>query len=177
MPLAALAVIGGLDIVSASRHWPVAVIGALDEPAHLLTAGIALMAFPGRLGRRTVAWVLCGSVVIDLDHLPLYLGSDVLTPHGGRPVTHSLATVAVLLALCAAPRVRPVAGGLALGVLLHLARDIATGPGVPLLWPLSAGSTTVPYVAYLAAVGLAAVYAALVLGRRRRTISAPRAGR
>jgi inner membrane protein len=66
----------------------------------------------------------------------------------------------VLLAALALPRrTRWLLLGAAAGVLLHLLRDVATGPGVPLLWPLSDASARVPYWTYavlvLALAGLA----------------------
>ncbi len=56
-----------------------------------------------------------------------------------RPVTHSLATVAVVVVAAAASRRhRAVLAGAAAGLLIHFARDIAEGPpGVRMLWPLS----------------------------------------
>jgi len=79
---------------------------------------------------------LIASVAIDLDHIPLYLG--VGNPNQ-RPVTHSLATVAVVVVAAAASRRhRAVLVGAATGLLIHFARDIAEGPpGVRMLWPLS----------------------------------------
>ena len=55
-----------------------------------------------------------------------------------RPVTHSLATVAVVVVAAAASRRhRAVLAGVAAGLLIHFARDIAEGPpGVRMLWPL-----------------------------------------
>jgi inner membrane protein len=62
---------------------------------------------------------------------------------GGRG--YSLA----LLALAAAVRRwRAAWGGLAVGVLLHFVRDVATGPGLPLLWPLPLYRVLLPYQTY-----------------------------
>jgi inner membrane protein len=45
--------------------------------------------------------------------------------------------VAVVVGAAAASRRhRAVLAGVAAGLLLHFARDIATGPGVKMLWPL-----------------------------------------
>ncbi len=127
--------------------------GVLDEPAHLLTAWLVLRALRPRLGDWPVArWALAGAVLIDVDHLPLYLTGGEFAVDGGRPPTHSL-VLALLLTLGGVRRTwRGAALGLALGVVLHVARDLATGPGVPLLWPVGAGNWSVPYPAYLAAV-------------------------
>src|SRR5581483_11130565 len=76
-------------------------LALLDEPAHLATALLLLAAFGlGPLRRYAVA-VALGTVLIDLDHLPAYLGSDVLTQGTPRPYTHSLTTVLAVLALAA----------------------------------------------------------------------------
>ncbi len=173
-PVLALLAIGGLDWVGWSRPWPLPVVGLLDESAHLLTAWLAIAAFPTvgrRLDRR---WVLLGAVVIDLDHLPLYLWGALATSAGGRPVTHSLVTVLALLAFAASSRrLRAAAAGLAVGVLLHFLRDVATGPGLPIAWPLDADSTLLPYGSYLGVVvGLAGLAVLRRSGARHGT--APR---
>jgi hypothetical protein len=72
---------------------------------------------------------------------------DVGTAGDGRPVTHSLAFVLVLIAVgLLVPRLRIAVGGLGVGLLLHLVRDLATGPGAPLLWPVhdSSGRRSAP---------------------------------
>ncbi|WP_158550865.1 metal-dependent hydrolase [Geodermatophilus sp. TF02-6] len=164
--LAALAAVPAIDAVLATRPWPLAVEGALDESAHLLTAGLFLAALPPNRLRILVPWALLGAVAIDLDHIPLYLwgvGAGL-----GRPGTHSLTSVLVLLLFSRlAPRWRLPLSGLALGVVLHLGRDLATGPGVPLFWPAATTGVLVPYSAYLAALAGAAAVAVLRIGRRR----------
>src|SRR3954468_6559751 len=138
-------------------------IGFLDEPAHVATAGIVLLAVSGwsRLApcRREIVVVLASSVLFDLDHVPLYLGLDQIAP-GGRPVTHSLATVALLLAIAllfsSRRRRWPVAT--ACGLCLHFVRDIATGPGISIFWPATDSAVLVSYWLYAAIlVGLSAV--------------------
>ena len=177
--LAAVALIGLLDLVLQARRWPVPVSAVLDEAAHLATAALLVAAvFPLRprgAVRRAVPWVMAGSVLLDLDHIPLYLWG-VLTSDGyGRPVTHSL--LAVLALVCAGiparGRLRTALLGLSVGIALHLVRDLGTGPGVPLWWPLVTHSVTVPGAAYFATV-LAA--AALAIGRRlwHRQVPPPR---
>jgi inner membrane protein len=162
-PLLAVVTVAGLDLIRVQRSWPIPVTGALDEAAHLLTAWLVLDAF---MTNRTVwPWVLLGAVAIDLDHIPLYLSDAPTLTSGGRPLTHGLLTVAGLLLMAAAvPRLRTAAGGLALGVLLHFPRDLVTGPGLPLLWPLLHENLRLPYWTYLLA--LAAVATAGLLRRR-----------
>ena len=71
-----------------------------------------------------------------MDHIPLYLG--LLGNQAQRPITHSLSTVAVFVAAAAVRRRhRAVLAGVATGLMLHFARDIAEGyPGVRVFWPL-----------------------------------------
>jgi inner membrane protein len=166
-----------LDTVQQARSWAVPVTGLLDEPAHLLTAWVVLAAL--RFGglRGWLPWILAGSVVIDVDHLPLYLSAAEVAAPGGRPYSHSLATLAVLalLATCARGRARSALLGLATGVMLHLVRDVATGPGAPLLWPLRQASVEVPYGAYLVVLVAAAAVATVRRYRAyRRPVSGPR---
>jgi inner membrane protein len=145
---AALVAVLGVDLLLAARRWSVPAEAVLDEPAHLLTAGLLALAVGVRSGR-VLAWVLAGAVLIDLDHVPLYLGAEV-TADGGRPVSHSVTTVLVLLAAAGVWRAqRTRLAALALGVVLHVVRDLATGPGVPLLWPLLPASVQMPYAVYL----------------------------
>lgn len=169
----AVAAIGLLDLLGWAGSWPVVVQGLLDEPAHALTAYLLLLAIGRPLvpGRRE-AWVLAGAVLIDVDHLPLYLGWPGWGVDGGRPPTHSLAFALLLLVLGLVARRAAALRYLAAGVLLHFVRDLATGPGVPLLWPLG-GSILLPYAGYAAVLCLAAAACAAgvrpssaLLGRR-----------
>ncbi|HEY6779663.1 MAG TPA: hypothetical protein VI111_01845, partial [Thermoleophilaceae bacterium] len=69
-----------------------------------------------------------------------------------RPPTHTL----LIPALLAAAGQRP----LALGVCAHYARDVVSGPGAPLFWPLSRRDLGLPYPIYglaIAALGLRAL--------------------
>ncbi len=151
-PLALLLLVLLLDAVQRARSWPVVVVGVLDEPAHLATALLGLGALaPLRTSRRAWWAALVAAVAIDLDHVPLYLTDGAFAVDGGRPPTHSLLTVAVAAALPLVLRRRWPLGVVA-GLLLHLARDVATGPGVPLLWPVDGTSLLVPYPAYAAAL-------------------------
>jgi inner membrane protein len=171
-PVLALAAVCLLDAVHVARPWPVPVAGLLDEPAHLLTAWLILRAVVGpRLGGRwsgMLPWALAGSVLLDLDHLPIYLWSAPIALPGSRPVTHSIATLAVLLGVAAVTRrrTRTAALGLCVGVALHLVRDVATGPGIPLLWPIDQSDVRLPYGIYLAALGAVTAVAVLRAGKR-----------
>jgi inner membrane protein len=157
-PAAALVAVVLLDVALAARSWPIPVEAALDEPAHLLTAWLLLSAAGVRRGP-VLLWALAGSVLIDLDHVPLYLGAPV-TAGGGRPVSHSLAFLLALLAAAWAWRSQRLRlAGLAAGVGLHVVRDVALGPGVPLLWPVVAESVRVPYPAYLGVLVVATALA------------------
>jgi inner membrane protein len=145
----------GLDLVRAAGPWPIPVDGALDEPAHLLSAWLVLVALT--TDRTLRPWVLLGAVAIDLDHIPLYLWGGPTLASGGRPLTHGLVTVACLLLVAVTvPRLRTAAGGIGLGVLLHFPRDLATGPGLPLLWPLLHENLRLPYWIYLLALSAVA---------------------
>jgi inner membrane protein len=161
LPVVLLAVVVVVDAWRDGAQLDLLRDAVTDELAHAATALIALLALAGpvrliRASAFTSAAVL-GSVLIDLDHLPIYAGLDGYA-HAGRPYSHSLATVTVLLVLSrAVPAVSQLCAGAAAGVLLHLLRDAATGPGVPLLWPSTTHHVLVPYAAYLAlTAGLAA---------------------
>ncbi|HZD66730.1 MAG TPA: metal-dependent hydrolase [Acidimicrobiales bacterium] len=161
-------------------HPPLAAAGVLDEPAHLATTLLVLAAFAWPGDRYFLAGAAVGSVAIDLDHLPQYLGIHALaTPHS-RPDTHSLATLAlVLVAAWAIGRARGWAGwsangrrllvGVGVGLACHLFRDMAEPTatvGVPLFWPLTAADVRIPYLAYAGA--MAAVLAVGVARTPRR---------
>lgn len=173
--LAGVALVGLLDLALQARAWSVPMTAVLDEPAHLATAALLLAALLPRGARSIAPWVLAGAVLIDLDHIPLYLWGALTTDGSGRPVTHSLLTVLVLAcgALVARGRARTALLGLSVGVAFHLVRDLGTGPGVPLWWPVVAHRVVVPYAAYATVVACAAV---LAIGRRlwRRRGAEPR---
>jgi inner membrane protein len=160
----ALLAIGLPGSAAAIRSWPLPVVGLLDEPGHLLTAWLFLAASPRARRRLDLRWVLLGAVAIDIDHLPLYLWGALSSSPGGRPVTHSLITVLVLLVVAAlSRRLRTAATGVAVGVLLHFVRDVATGPGLLLAWPLCSGSALLPYGLY---IGVVTAATALAVARR-----------
>ena len=139
--------------------------GLVDGPAHLATCllillGLAARVRPGpALAFATAA--LVASVAIDLDHLPGYLGWEVLDGAGPRPYPHCLLTVALIVALASiAPgRLQAILLGAAFGVATHLFRDLATGPGVSLFWPLSDAVIELPYAAFAGGLALAVALA------------------
>jgi membrane-bound metal-dependent hydrolase YbcI (DUF457 family) len=141
--------------------------GAVDEPAHLtacmlfLLAVLALVRFR-RPSLSFVAAALVASVAIDLDHIPGMLGWHGLSGDLPRPYTHSLITPVALIVVgqIARGRIRPIAFGAAFGVCAHLVRDLCTGPGLSILWPLSSTTVKLPYLVF--AVGLVLTTAAII---------------
>jgi inner membrane protein len=137
-PLLLAGVALAFDAAERRVTFSILATGLLDEPAHLATGALGLLALSCFIDvpRRFYVAGLIASVAIDLDHIPMYLG--VGSP-GQRPVTHSLATVVVVVVAAAVSRRhRAVLAGAAAGLLIHFARDIAEGPpGVRMLWPFS----------------------------------------
>jgi inner membrane protein len=137
-----------LEFDAIKRRIPFGVwtTGPVDEVAHLSAAALGLLVLACFIDtpRRFYVAALIGSVAIDVDHIPLYLG---LGDPAKRPVTHSLSTVAAFAAGAAASRGhRAVLAGAATGLVLHFARDIAEdSPGVRVFWPLQDTSWTVSY--------------------------------
>ena len=129
--------------------------GPLDEVAHLLTTLLVLSALGPRICERFLVPALVASVAIDLDHVPGQLGANLLTAGTPRPYTHSLLSIAVVLAVAWRwRRRRDLALGIALGLAIHFWRDMAEGDsGVSLLWPVSSHSLQYPRGVYLAAMG------------------------
>jgi inner membrane protein len=133
-----------------------------DWPAHLATCLLLLMGLAAamRSPRPAIfaAGALVATIAIDVDHIPKYLGWHGLTAGEPRPFPHSLLLVAALIliaGLCRG-RAREATLGAAFGVGAHLLRDLATGPGVPLLWPLSSAAVTLPYAVFALVLALAA---------------------
>lgn len=171
LPLAALGLVAGLDALSDSAETgSLLLLGLLDEPAHFATVWLFLAAFLPVQYRTIYLWALVGSVAIDVDHVPLYLWHVLAADADSRPVTHSLATVVVLAVAAAvgSPRFRSPLLGLALGAVLHFFRDLAEGPGVPLLWPLTTANATLPHATYLLVLTAVAVAAVA-----RRSLTTP----
>lgn len=133
---------------------PLWVDALLDEPAHAATALLALGAVGYAFDARFVLALLAGSILIDVDHLPGFVGWDVLEQSATRPYPHTLLTPLLVLgaALIVRGRARLVLLAVWLGLICHFARDLAEpqtdSPGVALLWPLSGHSFVVPYVWY-----------------------------
>lgn len=162
-----LLVVGVADALIKDTKPPTIVLGALDEPAHVATTVLLVVAVARRAPAGFVVAAVIASVGLDLDHVPGYLGTDALTAGTPRPYSHSLATVMLLSAGAVLARGggRAVLAGVAFGVLAHLIRDTATGTGVALLWPLSSEAVRVSYGWY--AGGVVALAAAGVLVRPR----------
>jgi inner membrane protein len=143
------------------------VLSKVDDLAHLATA--ALLVVLVRPSVRFGVATLVAAVAIDIDHLPAELGWDGLTAGSGRPYSHSLAIVVLSLGLALLPgRARLVAAGAACGFALHLWRDVVTGPGVPLWWPLSLESVRLPYVIYALSLAVAVALVAVRAVRSER---------
>jgi inner membrane protein len=143
---------------------PTLLLGAADWTGHLATTAIIVAAIPRRLPRALIAGAFL-ALLIDLDHIPDLLAEEGITDQTPRPVSHSLLTVLAIGGIAAAvraraPRYGDFALGIALGVPMHLLRDVFTGPGVTLFWPLD---TVVegPFLLYLAGLIFVALYAAL----------------
>lgn len=169
VPVLAAAILTVLvvDVTLKLVEFPTPVLAAVDWSAHLATTVLILAGVQPVLRRPVFLAAVATNVLIDLDHLPQYLGSDVLTHGTFRPYPHSLATVVVLLALARAwRRGRRVALGAAIGVIAHIWRDLASG-GVPLLWPFSTGTARTPYALYAGALAVLVVVAEW-RGRRLR---------
>jgi inner membrane protein len=143
----------------------------LDWTAHLLTTLFIVWAVKPLVNEAQLVPALIASVVIDADHIPGELGSQILTGGTQRPYTHSLTTVVVLLLLAAArPEWRNWASGAALGVASHLWRDLAEPQtsSVSLFWPVSSHGVNTPAAVYLGSIAL---FAVIALARSRRSPS------
>jgi inner membrane protein len=173
LAVAAVALILVVDALIAAVEPAVVPLGLLDWSAHVATAALVLTALGVPLGGPVGRAALVASVLIDLDHLPGYLDGTLL--QRDRPFTHSLLTVAAL-ALLAAARSRGAAGrvltGAAAGVSLHVLRDVATGPGIAPLAPLTAETVRVPGWTYV----LTLLIALACIVARRHTVRPGPAG-
>ena len=141
------------------------VLALLDEPAHLATAAVCLAALRPPVARPFAMAALLGAVAIDIDHLPALLGTEVLTQGTGRPYSHSLLTIGLLLlgAALLPVRWRPAAAGATFGIATHFLRDLTTPvgdtPGLALFWPFSPRGVRAGYGLYAALLIVAAVLA------------------
>ena len=156
--LGCLATVLGADWVIRHRRPRWIVSGLFDEPAHVATAGLVLINLPRLSGPWTSGFVV-GSVLPDVDHIPLVLREEHPALTDPRPVTHCLAAAAPLAVAAGLTRSDALAGA-AVGAVVHFARDLAVGTGVPLAQPLSARAFKVPYALYVTALAALALAAA-----------------
>ncbi len=150
-----------LHVVLQELRFPLFMLGPLDWSAHIATALILLANLPLSAGRTFATAALVAAMAIDVDHVPAYLGTDILTEGTPRPYTHSLTTVMLSASAGALVSRRPrmIALGIAFGVFAHLLRDIATGDGVALLWPLTEAAVRIPFWIEAAAIAALAMRA------------------
>lgn len=134
-----LATIAVADYVIHRRRPRWIVVGLVDHPAHVATAFL--------LRRQPNAAYLAGSLLPDVDHIPLGLRAVHPDPADPRPVTHCLLPVLPVAA---------INRDAAAGMLAHFVRDLGVGTGVPLLWPLSGKHIRVPYAVYAVLIFAAA---------------------
>jgi inner membrane protein len=130
--------------------------GPLDELAHALTALVVLWALGPQARKRLLMPALIASVAIDADHIPGRLGAEWLSAGTQRPYSHSLLTIAVVVAIALLwRRRRGVVIGIAIGLAIHFWRDMGEGGGgVSLLWPISYHSFQYPHGVYVAAMAV-----------------------
>jgi membrane-bound metal-dependent hydrolase YbcI (DUF457 family) len=147
--LGCLATIGAADYVLHRRKPRWILVGFFDHPAHVATAGLLALNVHSRPSRWTAGF-LVGSLLPDLDHLPLVLREQLPTTDDPRPVTHCLLAIAPVAALAGLTQSERLHGA-ATGMVAHYARDLGVGSGVPLLWPATSRSVRVPYVVYATA--------------------------
>ena len=133
---------------------PVPLMAALDWSAHLVTAALVLRALPAATADRVAAPVVVAAIAMDADHLPI-AAAMARGEELPRPWPHTFATP---VALALAGR-----RGAALGVAVHLARDLFNGPGVAVAWPAHAREVRLPVAVE------AALLAALVSAAWRRS--------
>jgi membrane-bound metal-dependent hydrolase YbcI (DUF457 family) len=146
--LGCLATVAAADLTLKRRKPPWILVGLYDHPAHLATAGLVLANVPRRSRRWTLGF-LAGSLLPDVDHVPLALRPKLPEVGDPRPVSHCLLAVAPVAAAAAVTQSDRLHGA-ACGMLAHFLRDLGVGTGVPLLWPATRRAVRVPYPAYLA---------------------------
>jgi membrane-bound metal-dependent hydrolase YbcI (DUF457 family) len=143
-----------IDLILRRLKPDLLLAGALDETAHLATTLLVCGQADQRHPPIVAAGVSVGSVLIDIDHIPLVLLNHPLESAEDRPVTHSMLTLLMtaFLARSTEPRIRLALNSLLMGTLCHFIRDLATG-GIPMFWPASRTLIKVPYVAYVGLIG------------------------
>jgi membrane-bound metal-dependent hydrolase YbcI (DUF457 family) len=144
--LGCLATIAAADAVLHRLRPPWITIGVFDHPAHLATSGLVALHVRSR-PRAWLAGFLVGSLLPDLDHVPLALRRERPKQGDPRPVSHTLLAVAPVAAAAGFTQSERLHGAAA-GMVSHYARDLGVGSGVPLLWPLTRRSFKVPYAVY-----------------------------
>lgn len=167
LPPAALAALVAVIVVVQgllSLEPPTLILGLVDWTGHFATVAILLAASPRRLPLALIAGTFAATL-IDLDHIPDLFTEEGISDVTPRPGSHSLVTVLVAGALAVvvrarAPRYGSFAVGIAVGVAMHLLRDVFTGPGVSLLWPLSVEPVDGAFLVYLVAMIAVAAVAA-----------------
>jgi len=152
--LGCLATVVAADHVLRRRKPRWLVAGLFDHPAHVATAGLILMNLPPRPPEWIKAY-LAGSLLPDVDHIPLALRPAHPSLDDPRPMSHCLLAIVPVV---------PLNRAAAAGMLAHFARDVGVGTGAPLLWPLTRRSLRIPYRAYLAGCLILAGRATLVDG-------------
>jgi inner membrane protein len=169
--LACLATVAAADWTIRTRRPRWIVVGLLDEPAHLATAGLVLVNLTPR-SPKWAAGFMAGGTLPDLDHVPLALSRMHPSVDDPRPVTHCLLAVSPLFAaavLAGAGPARDALGGAAIGTLAHFARDLAVGTGVALFQPLVRRNLKLPYPLYAAALTALTLRVLLINEERNRS--------
>jgi hypothetical protein len=161
----AVLLVAAVDALAARAELSLPTKALLDESAHAATALLLLGAFLRRPVQPIVLGTVLGSIIIDVDHIPMTIEHRGDLKGLARPASHSL--LAVLLAVVVGQWLpvggRPYVFGLAFGLAAHLTRDMATGY-VRLFWPLRARGVHLPYPVY----GTAHIIALAVIVRRTR---------
>jgi len=158
-------VVFAIDQLLATFSPGIVASGLLDESAHVITARLVIGPRLAFLDSSFAAGVLIGSVLIDVDHVPLLLLKLPMDSAEDRPVSHSLLVPILVGAISTTTRGRVQSAllGVATGTLCHFMRDLSCG-GIPAYWPFTRRLIAVPY----------AVYAVSILGLATRMMIANR---
>lgn len=183
LALLGVALIVADDFLLRRDDLPFVLNALTDEIAHTITALLwvgALYALrQWRWDRRMWVAALLGGTIIDLDHVPPALGWDGITVGTGRPYSHSLFTLGVLLIVIARlRRTRRVVGIAAAWALVsHYVRDLVDGGTIPLFWPITNHGFSAPYATY--ATLLLVCLCVIAIGRlhtRQQPVAVPSLG-